>query len=349
MESKKISVLIVDDSALVRQLLCDMIRDDPELEVAGVARDGVEAIKLINQLDPDVVTMDIYMPEMDGLTALEYIMKKTPRPVVMLSALVRKGAEPTLRALELGAVDFILKPSQYPTSVGEIKEDVIQKIKAAARSKAKEVWERSRKARAPKKVRVKKAEVRGGRIVVIGASAGGPKAISEVLPALPEEFPASMVIVQHMPSPFTASFAERLNARARIDVKEAEEGEELSLGRAIVAPGGKDTVFEKSPDGSVNVRLLPTVAKHGASPVIDVTMESAARLFRERTIGVLLSGMGSDGALGLGMIKEAGGVTIVQDESTSLVYGMPKVAKDRRVADEILPVDEIARAIVEKI
>ena len=343
---KKITVLIVDDSALVRQLLTDMISQDPEMEVAGVARDGVEAIKMTQELDPDVVTMDIHMPEMDGLTALEYIMKKSPRPVVMLSALVKKGAAPTLRALELGAVDFIAKPSQFPTSVNEVREDVLDKIKAAARSRAKEIWERTRKVKPPKRVKVRREGARGGRLVVMGASAGGPRALAEIIPTLPEDLPASLVIVQHMPEPFTGSFAERLNSKARIEVREAVNGEELEEGLGLVVPGGQDMVFEKIGGGNVRTKLLPTVARHGASPVIDVTMESAAKVYGERSVGVLLSGMGSDGAMGLGMISDAGGETIAQNEETCLVFGMPKAAIERKLVNEVLPLEKIAEAVV---
>jgi len=346
LDEKVITVLIVDDSALVRQLLVDMISQDPELEVAGIARDGVEAIKMTQELDPDVITMDIHMPEMDGLTALEYIMKKSPRPVVMLSALVKKGAAPTLKALELGAVDFIAKPSQFPTSVNEVREDVIEKIKAAARSRAKEIWERTRKAKPPKKVKVRRETVRGGRLVVLGASAGGPRALAEIVPALPEDIPASIVVVQHMPEPFTGSFAERLNSKGHVEVREAINGEELEEGLALVVPGGQDMVFEKIGGGKVRAKLLPTVAKHGASPVIDVTMESAAQVFGERVVGVLLSGMGSDGAMGLGMIKDAGGETIAQNEETCLVFGMPRAAIERKLVKEVLPLEKIAEAIV---
>lgn len=346
---KKITVLIVDDSALVRQLLTDMISQDPELEVAGVARDGVEAIRLTQELDPDVVTMDIHMPEMDGLSALEYIMKKTPRPVVMISALVKKGAAPTLKALELGAVDFIAKPTQFPTSVADVRQDVLEKIKSAARSRAKEIWERTRKAKPPKKVKVRREALRGGRVVVLGASAGGPRALAEIVPAFPEELPASVVIVQHMPEPFTGSFADRLNAKARIDVREATGGEELAEGIGLVVPGGQDLVFEALSGGKVRTKLLPTVARHGASPVIDVTMESAAQVFAERAVGVILSGMGSDGALGLGMIRDAGGETIAQNEETCLVFGMPRAAIERNLAGSVLPLEKIAEAIVERL
>ncbi len=346
MAKGKIGVLIVDDSALVRQLLADMISQDPDLELAGMARNGVEAIKLAQELEPDVVTMDIHMPEMDGLSALEYIMKKSPRPVVMLSALVKQGAVPTLKALELGAVDFIAKPSQFPTSVSEIREDVILKIKAAAGSRAKEVWERMAKASTQKKARLKKDNPAGGRLVVFGASAGGPRALAEIFPLLPEDLPAPVIIVQHMPGPFSGSFAERLNAKSKISVGLAVKTQELVDGHALVVPGDFDMVLEQSESGSMVARLLPTVARRGASPVIDVTMESAAQLFGEKAIGVLLTGMGSDGAMGLGMIKDAGGETIAQNEETSLVFGMPKAAIERRLANEILPLGKIAERVV---
>lgn len=347
MTLRKISVLIVDDSALVRQLLGDMISQDPDMEVAGMARNGVEAIRLTQELSPDVITMDIHMPEMDGLSALEYIMKKSPRPVVMLSALVKQGAVPTLKSLELGAVDFIAKPSQFPTSVNEIRDDVILKIKAAANSRAREAWAQSRKARAPKKIKAKKEEeTRGGRIVVLGASAGGPRALAEIMPQLPDNLPAPIIIAQHMPGPFSGSFADRLNAKSKVLIRQADELEELVAGTALVVPGEHDMAFERRDGEKVKARLLPTVARRGASPVIDVTMESAAQIFKDKAIGVLLTGMGSDGALGLGMIKDAGGDTIAQDEETSLVFGMPKAAIERRLANEVLPLEKIAERIV---
>lgn len=343
---EKASVLIVDDSALVRQMLTDMISRDPELEVAGLARNGIEAIKMTQELDPDVITMDIHMPEMDGLSALEYIMKKSPRPVVMLSALVKQGAVPTLKALELGAVDFIAKPSQLSTSVSEVRDEVLQKIKTAAHSRAREVWERTRKARAPRKLKSRKERAGEGRLVVFGASAGGPKALADVVLALPDDLPAPVVIVQHMPGAFSGSFAERLNARSRINVREASNGQELEEGMALVVPGDLDMAFDRLGDGRVCATLLPTVARRGASPVIDVTMESAAQVYGRKTIGVLLTGMGTDGALGLGMIKDAGGDTLAQDEETSLVFGMPKAAIERGLAKEVLPLDKIAERVV---
>lgn len=343
---KKVSVLIVDDSALVRQLLFDMVSRDSELEVAGVARNGVEAIKLTQERDPDVITMDINMPEMDGITALEYIMNKYPRPVVMISVIAKKGADATLRALELGAVDFITKPSKLPTAVSQVQDEVIAKIKEAADSRAREIWERVRRTRPPAEIQIDRSRVRGGHMIVLGASAGGPRALAEVLPSLPGGIPAYIAIVQHMPGAFADSFAKRLDEKTNIEVKKAVNGEKLVMGEAVVAPGGEDLVFEKSRDGGVNTRLLPTVARKGASPVVDVTMESAAQLFKEKAIGVLLSGMGSDGAMGLGMIKDVGGRTIAQDKDTCLVYGMPKAAVERKLADKVVPVDKVAEEII---
>lgn len=345
---RKITVLVVDDSALARQIIVDMISADPELEVAGVARDGVEAIRLTKELKPDVVTMDIHMPEMDGLSALEYIMRTYPRPVVMVSALVKKGAAPTLKSLELGAVDFIAKPNQYPTSIAQVRDDVISKIKAAAGSRAKEVWSRARGSKPPKSLKVDLSSAKGGRVVVVGASAGGPRALASILPALPGDLPASIVIVQHMPAQFTSSFAQRLDSRSELRVREASQGEEVAEGCALVVPGGNDLTFDRA-GTKVRVRLAPTVARHGASPVIDVTMESAARVYRERAVGVILSGMGSDGAMGLGMVKDAGGETMAQSEETCLVYGMPRVAIEKRFAREVVPLEKIAAAIIGKL
>ena len=346
---EKISVLIVDDSALVRRVLSDLISREPGMGVAGVASNGFEAIKLTQELDPDVVTMDIYMPDMDGLSALEYIMKRYPRPVVMISAIAKRGTESTLKALELGAVDFIEKPSHFPDSTSGVRENIVWKIKTAAQSRAREVWERARKVKPPRKVKLRKSLVRGGMVVVVGASAGGPRALTQIIPALPEDLPATIAIVQHMPEYFTGSFAERLNSKSRIEVSEAKQGEELSEGRAYVAPGERDMGFEVFDVRGVRTRLMPTLARHGASPVVDVTMESAAQVFGDRAIGVLLSGMGNDGAMGLGMIRKAGGYTIAQDEETSLVFGMPRAAAEGKFVNEVLPVERIAEAIVARL
>ncbi len=345
---KKIRVLIVDDSALTRRILADLVSSDSELEVAGVARDGIDAIKKTRELDPDVITMDIYMPEMDGLAALEFIMMKMPKPVVMVSSLTKKGAVLTLKALELGAVDFIAKPGPYPTSLREISVEILEKIKAAAKSKIGSI-------KSPGSIRHRgketlKPEPQGKveKVVVIGASAGGPRALAKIIPEIPPDIPAPIVLVQHMPATFTESFASRLDARSVIGVKLVSNEEELRPGVAFVVPGGWDMAFEK--DGNrVKSLLKPTGAKRGASPAIDVTMESAAKTFGSGAVGVLLSGMGSDGALGLGMIKDAGGITIAEHKSTCLVYGMPKVAIERNLAMKVVPLDEIVKTILDSL
>lgn len=342
----KIRVLIVDDSALVRKLLRDIIAADPEMEVAGTASNGVEAIRAVSELEPDVVTMDIHMPEMDGLTALEYIMRKHPLPVVMLSALVQKGATPTLKALELGAVDFIAKPSHYPSAVKEVRDEVALKIKTAFQAMDR-VRRGYRKAKAGKRLEVGKQIREGERLVVIGASAGGPKALAEIMPMFPRETPAAIVIVQHMPRVFTRSFAGRLNSIASLPVKEAEEGEEIRAGTVLVAPGGSDLIVAVGDEGPARVELMEPVNRGGATPRIDTTMVTAAEIYGPNAIGVIMTGMGSDGAKGMERIKKGKGSTIAQDEESCLVFGMPKVAIDKGCVDWVMPLEKIPAKILE--
>ncbi len=338
---RPIRVLVVDDSALVRKMLTDIIRTDEEMDVVGTAANGLEAVKLVAELDPDVITMDIHMPEMDGLTALEYIMKKYPRPVVMLSALTRKGAIPTLRSLELGAVDFIAKPAYMPAEMRTLSVEVLDKIRVAA-STAPVIRRRVARAARPGR-RFKGRKPQAAKAIVFGASAGGPKALAEVLPELPEDIPASIVVVQHMPAVFTRSFAERLDHRSGIRVKEAERGDSLEPGLALVAPGGFNLIVAEG--GSGRVRLVEADT-HKASPAIDVTMTSVAELYGKDTIGVLMTGMGADGAAGMAYIKERNGKTVAQDESTSLVFGMPRAAIERRAVDRIVPLAEITETVL---
>ncbi len=343
---RKIRVLIVDDSALVRKLLRDVISADPGMEVVGVAANGVEAIRSVIELQPDVVTMDINMPEMDGLSALEYIMRKNPLPVVMLSALAQRGAAATLKALELGAVDFIAKPSHYPSAVREVREEVIMKIKTAyaARNRISRGYPRLRSR--GKTISLSK-ESEGGKIVVIGASAGGPRALSEIMPMFPRDIPAAVLIVQHMPHVFTKSFAARLDSISSLPVKEAEDGEKISSGSVLVAPGGKDLIVNPDKDGVGRVVLMDSGARSGATPRIDTTMITAAETYGPDTIGVIMTGMGSDGAKGMEKIKEAKGSTIAQDEASCLVFGMPKVAIERGHVDWVVSLEKIPEKIME--
>jgi len=343
---QQIRVLIVDDSALVRKLLRDVISGDPSMEVVGTASNGVEAIRAVAELEPDVVTMDIHMPEMDGLTALEYIMRKHPLPVVMLSALAQKGATATLKALELGAVDFITKPSHYPSAVKEVREEVVLKVKTAAHARAYVLKGQARR-KMKRKPAISKGSSVGEKLVVIGASAGGPKALAEIMPRFPENTPAAIVIVQHMPGVFTRSFASRLNNICSLQVKEAEENEELQPGRVLVAPGGKDLVVISDDSGSGRIELIESQNRVGASPRIDATMVTAAEVYGAESVGVIMTGMGSDGASGMEKIKKSKGGTIAQDEETCLVYGMPKVAIERGCIDWVVSLDMIPDKVME--
>jgi len=346
---QKIRVLIVDDSALVRKLLRDVISGNPDMEVVGTASNGVEAIRSVAELEPDVVTMDINMPEMDGLTALEYIMRKHPLPVVMLSALAQKGATATLKALELGAVDFITKPSHYPSAVKEVREEVVLKIKTAAQARSY-VLRGDPKRKASKKPLVYSgAKVGGklGKLVVIGSSAGGPKALAEIMPRFPEDTPASIILVQHMPGVFTRSFAGRLNNLCALSVKEAEENEELQPGRVLVAPGGKDLIVTSDNRGSSRVELIDSQNRVGASPRIDSTMVTAAEIYGADAVGVIMTGMGGDGASGMEKIKRSKGSTIAQNEETCLVFGMPKVAIERGCVDHVVALEMIPDKVME--
>lgn len=343
---RKIRLLIVDDSALVRKLLRDIINADPDMEVAGVATNGVEAIRAVAELQPDVMTMDIHMPEMDGLTALEYIMRKMPLPVVMLSAMAQRGASATLKALELGAVDFITKPSHYPSAVKEVREEVVQKIRTAfqARERVKKGYPRSRERKGALRLA---RPARREKLVVIGASAGGPRALAEIMPMFPRDLPAALLIVQHMPGVFTRSFAARLNAISELPVKEAEDGEEIVAGRALVAPGGKDLIVSPDRSGMGRVELMDSAVRTGATPRIDTTMITAAETFGPRTVGVIMTGMGSDGAKGMERIKKNQGSTIAQDEASCLVFGMPKVAIEKGHVDWVVSLERIPEKVLE--
>jgi two-component system chemotaxis response regulator CheB len=343
---QKIRVLIVDDSALVRKLLGDVISGDPDMEVVGTASNGVEAIRAVAELNPDVVTMDIHMPEMDGLNALEYIMRKHPLPVIMLSALAQKGATATLKALELGAVDFITKPSHYPSAVKEVREEVVLKVKTAAQARPYIMKSQARKkiSRGPA---ASKGTPTGEKLVIIGASAGGPKALAEIMPLFPANTPAAIIIVQHMPGIFTRSFASRLNSICSLHVKEADSEDSLEPSRVLVAPGGQDLIVSSRKDGSGKVELLESQNRVGASPRIDTTMVTAAETYGTESIGVIMTGMGSDGASGMEKIKGCKGITVAQDEESCLVFGMPKVAIERGCVDWVVSLEKIPDKVME--
>ncbi len=341
-----IKVLVVDDSAFMRKALSDMIGSDPELTVIATARDGLEAVEKVIALKPDIVTMDVEMPRMDGIEALKQIMAKNPLPVIMVSSLTAEGAKVTLDALELGAIDFIPKNlSELSVNILKIRQHLVDKIKHIGR---KGLVLRKRQ----KTTVIEIPQYRGERrisIVAIGTSTGGPRALQEIIPALPKDFPVGILIAQHMPPSFTGPFAERLNQLSQITVKEAEAGEPIKPGIVFIAPGGGHMRVKRK-------RLLEPVIDIGHDsgegiyrPSVDALMLSVVEFFPGRSLGVILTGMGNDGMKGMIAIKKGGGRTIAQNEETCVVYGMPRAVVDAGVADKVVPLDEIAGEIINSV
>jgi len=350
--SNKIRVLIVDDSAVVRQTLSEILSSDPSIEVIGTASDPFVAARKIQMEVPTVITLDIEMPRMDGLTFLRKIMTQHPIPVVIISSLTQKGTDTAMKALEYGAVEIITKPQMNTKQfIEESKIKLIDAVKAAAVAKLK-----NRSIAAPiiqvtpklsadavisKPTYNELSTIKTTDIVVaVGASTGGTEAIKTFLEALPGDCPG-IVIVQHMPEMFTKSFANRLNELCRITVKEAEDGDSVLRGRALIAPGNKHMLLKRS--GAryyVEVKDGPLVNRH--RPSVDVLFRSTARYAGRNAIGVIMTGMGDDGAKGLLEMKEAGARTIAQDERTCVVFGMPKEAIKLGAAERILPLEQIA-------
>ncbi len=343
MEGNKIRVLVVDDSLLMRKIISDSIDSDPALEVIDKAKNGKEALEKIFSLKPDVVTLDINLPLLDGISVLEEVMKKLPTRIIMLSAYTREGTSATMRALELGAIDFITKPSgEISLDIYKLKEEIVSKIKLAAKVEPGKFGP----------VKTFPSEPRGAnplkKLVIIGASTGGPKAVLDIMHNIPSGLPAAFLIVQHMPKGFTLSFAERISWQGAVKAKEAEDGDALLANKCFVAPAGYHLILEKSHAG-LRLRLNQKPYVNFVRPSIDVTMDSAVDTFGRNTIGVILSGMGKDGTEGCRKIKERGGTVIVQDEQTSVVWGMPKMVYTANLADKILPVSQIADAVTREI
>lgn len=337
--SKKIKVLVVDDSMVMRQLLTEILEKDPNITVVDTAKNGVEAVIKTVELQPSVVTLDIEMPKMDGLTALQYIMKENPTPVVMLSAMNKRQADIVIKALEMGAVDFIPKTSgTLSLDIDQVSENIISKVKDAAKIKMDKV---SQKTMERIVVSDFKISSKRDRIIVIGASTGGPKALLEVISSLPRDLPATVLIVQHMPEGFTESLAERLNWQTSLEVKEAKDGDKLKPGVVYIAPGNQHMKVNGK-----KVHLTNGVKINYTRPSIDVLMESVAKHYGPNAIGVIMTGMGQDGANGMKAIKERLGRTIAQNEKTCAVYGMPKAAIDMRVVDSVVPLNRISQEII---
>ena len=345
--NKKIRVLVADDSALMRKLIPHILAKVPEIEVVATAVDGLFALKKVGEYRPDVITLDVDMPRMDGLTALKHIVTEYKTPVIMVSSLTEAGVELTLKALELGAMDFITKPHDaISVHIGDIADDLIRKIKAIAKVSPVRLLPKPKVYSAPKSA--KKIERRADKIIAIGISTGGPNALSYLLPLLPAEIPAGLLIVQHMPPGFTEVFADRLNNICKIDVKEARDGDMVVPGRVIIAPGGKHIKVKNTNFGYV-VIVSATAAVNGHRPSADVLFNSVAAECGRSAVGVIMTGMGEDGAEGLGHIKAAGGMTIAQDENSCVVYGMPKVAVERGYADRVASLQDMAGVLTEAV
>ncbi|QQY80716.1 two-component system chemotaxis response regulator CheB [Keratinibaculum paraultunense] len=342
-----IKLMIVDDSLFMRRILRDALKEDDDIIVVGEARNGKEALEKIPILKPDVITLDIEMPIMDGITTLKHIVDKYSIPVVMISSLTEDGAYHTLKALEIGAIDFITKPKNiFEMSSEFIKYEITDKIKAAAVSKVKKDYSIKFKPKITgQEDLVLNKNVEYDYIIAIATSTGGPRALQDVIPLFPKNINGTILVVQHMPANFTKSLADRLNSLSHVVVKEGEEGETLKRGYCYIAPG--DYHMRVVPKGNQNIiRLSKEPPIKGLRPAADLLMESVAEIEGYKKIGVIMTGMGSDGAKGIVKIKNANGYTIAQDETTSVVFGMPKSAIKTKHVDKIVPLNNIAHEIM---
>ena len=367
----RIRVLIVDDSAFMRKVLQGIIAADPQLEVCGEARDGRDAVTQNEVLKPDVITMDINMPHMDGLQATEIIMSSNPRPILVVSSESREGAEVTLKSLELGAIDFVAKPSGgIDLDMNSVKEELCRKLKMAAKVRVVRTATRSKvqqeiASSAPRVEPASKtfeqslqenrsngggapAQFRGNGkfpIIVVAASTGGPATLMKFAPDFPKDFPGAVVLVQHMPGSFTTQFSQQLAEISRIRVKEAEAGEIIVPNQLYICPGSHH--MRISPTGRISLDDGPRIG--GYRPCADLTMESAADYFGPMTIAVVLTGMGNDGSKGVQAVKNLGGHVIAQDEASAVIFGMPQEAIKTGAVDQTLPVEAIYNAIEKRV
>jgi two-component system, chemotaxis family, protein-glutamate methylesterase/glutaminase len=357
-DKRKIRVLVVDDSAVMRKLISNLLERDEEIEVVATAIDGDFALAKIESIKPDVVTLDVDMPRMDGLTALRHIVSKHHIPVVMLSVLTSLGTMLTMQALEIGAFDFVCKP-KVSTQVGDMAEELITKVKGAARSRAVflngSATPRSQASflngtdaaatGAKKKKRVKANPGDAKKIIAIGASSGGPHALRYLLPRIPADMNTPILIVQHMMESFTPTFVRWLDEICEMEVSEAKDGELILPGRVLIAPGGQHLKVRKTAAGT-EVVLEPGQPVSGHKPSVDVLFRSVAKEYGLLAIGLIMTGMGSDGAQGMGEIRKAGGHTLAQDRESCSVYGMPRVAIEKGFIDMVLPLKDLPEYLI---
>ncbi len=357
--SKPLSVLIVDDSALIRRTLTRILNADGQIEVVGTASDGFVALEKIHELDPDVVILDIHMPRMDGLQTLGCVMRHHPLPVIMFSSVTTAQAEVTLQALRLGAVDFVTKPTRnLSENIRFLADELVRKVKAAQEARLQPVQNHRRlyrvettpdKKTVPNPSQSESTPISDDTaLVVIGCSTGGPAALEKIIPALPNDFPGAIGIVQHMPEPFSRVFARDLGQMSAVRVKVAENGEPFRTGEVLMAPGDANLRVVREGSRIVAHVERPRENQLGWMSSIDLFFCSAARAMKNKTLGILLTGMGRDGAKGMAAIKIVGGTTIAEDESSAVVFGMPKAAIDTGAADSVAPLWKISTLILEK-
>lgn len=367
--AKKKKVMVIDDSAFMRRVISDIINGDSRFEIVGTASNGKEALEKVDEFEPDVISLDIQMPIMDGLTMLKKLSKTHKIPVIMMSTLTKEGASETIEALELGAFDFVAKPDNiFKVNSDEIKNELLEKLYQASLSGEKSVTKfkpritnkiLSRETlsfkpslnikRETKTERISTQTGKIDKLVAIGTSTGGPRALQYVLPYLPADIDAGIVIVQHMPPGFTKSLSERLDQLSEINVKEAEEGDLILKGTAYIAPGDKHLIV-KQKGNSYYIELSDGPKKGAHKPSVDVMMTSITQIKIPGVIGVIMTGMGADGRDGLNDLKNARDIHIIaQDEASCVVYGMPKSVVEAGIADEIVPLDQLSKAIIKKL
>ncbi len=347
----KIRVLVIDDSALVRKMLTEIINDQADMEVIGAAPDPLVAREMIREMNPDVITLDVEMPKMDGLDFLDRLMRLRPMPVLMISTLTEKGSEITFRALELGAVDFIEKPKiDIASGLQEYADEIASKLRIAKRARIKRLGPTPQSNTETKAQTLPSLTNRAAsteKLVIIGSSTGGTEAVKEFLIQLPPNFPG-ILIAQHMPETFTKSFADRLNKSCKINVVEAQGGERILPGHAFIAPGHSHLRLQRSGANYIT-ELSQSEPVNRHRPSVDVLFRSAARIAGKNAIGVILTGMGKDGAVGMLEMHNAGSYNFAQDESSCVVYGMPKEAVAAGGVDEIIPLKDMASKVLSKI
>lgn len=340
---------MVDDSAYVRKVVREILSRSPFIEVVGTARDGREALDLVEQLEPDVVTCDLIMPELDGVGFVREQMKRRPVPIIIMS-IAKDTAEAALEALDAGAIDFVQKPTALATEkIFEVSAELIEKVKAAGQIALRRIPAAAESVVEPRPIQ-SAAMIAGSHAVdavVIGISTGGPQALKRLIPQLPETFPVPVLMVMHMPVGYTEMYAAKLNELSRLEVREAAEGDEVRVGRVFLAPAGRHLSLKREANGEIVTHLDAKPFNTLHKPAVDVLFQSAAEVYGSRVLGVVMTGMGSDGRQGAAWIKSQGGLIFTEAESSCVVYGMPAVVNEAGLSDRSVALDDMARAISE--